>query len=140
VQGALRSAGEAENRIKHIREALIDTPDADPQLLTEADGLKKRLNAILTRLRGDRTLSKRNEPTPLSISARVSQVVSNQRRVTSPPTQTQRDAYQFAGEEFREVLAELRQLIEKDLTQLEGKLEAAGAPWTPGRVPTWQME
>jgi hypothetical protein len=67
-------------------------------------------------------------------------VVSNQQRVTSPPTQTQQDAYRFAGEEFREVLAELRQLIEKDLTELEGKLEAAGAPWTPGRVPTWEME
>ena len=30
--------------------------------------------------------------------------------------------------------------IEKDLKQLEDKLEAAGAPWTPGRIPDWEIE
>jgi len=32
----------------------------------------------------------------------------------------------------------LRQLIEVDLTRLEKQLEAAGAPWTPGRIPEWR--
>jgi hypothetical protein len=36
------------------------------------------------------------------------------------------------------VLSQLRQLIEVDLARLEKQLEAAGAPWTPGRIPTWQ--
>ncbi len=29
---------------------------------------------------------------------------------------------------------------ETDLPALEAGLEAAGAPWTPGRVPKWAME
>ena len=67
-------------------------------------------------------------------------VVENQLHVTSPPTQTQRDAYRYAGTEFTELLVELRTLIQDDLTRLEERLEAAGAPWTPGRIPNWKME
>ncbi|MEE8277609.1 MAG: hypothetical protein V3R89_02680 [Thermoanaerobaculia bacterium] len=59
---------------------------------------------------------------------------------TSAPTQTHRDAYAIAGEAFAEVLEEVRSLIEEDLARLEERLEAAGGPWTPGRVPRWQME
>jgi len=32
----------------------------------------------------------------------------------------------------------LRALITVDLVSLENAAEAAGAPWTPGRVPTWK--
>jgi hypothetical protein len=28
--------------------------------------------------------------------------------------------------------------VEVDLKAIEAKLEAAGAPWTPGRVPVWK--
>jgi hypothetical protein len=66
--------------------------------------------------------------------------VAIQWNVTSAPTQTQQDAYQYAGTEFAEVLAALRSLIQDDLALLEGKLEEAGAPWTPGRIPNWEIE
>ncbi len=37
------------------------------------------------------------------------------------------------------MLDELRTLVESDLVALEEKLEAVGAPWTPGRaIPRWQ--
>jgi len=37
------------------------------------------------------------------------------------------------------MLDALRKLVEGDLVALEEKLEAAGAPWTPGRaIPRWQ--
>ncbi len=140
VRGALKAAGEAETRLSYVRKAVLDTPAADPALLTDVRDLQNRLSRILIRLRGDRTRSKRNEPTPPSINQRVQNVVGNQWSVTSAPTQTQRDAYRHAGTEFTEVLAELRTLMQQDLTQLEAKLEAAGAPWTPGRIPDWKME
>ncbi len=140
VRGALKAAEEARTRITHIRQAVLDTPAADPALLADVHALEQRLNQFLAKLRGDRTRTKREEPAPPSIRARVQQVVSNQWQTTSAPTQTQRVAYQHAGTEFAEVLAELRTLMEMDLVQLEAKLEAAGAPWTPGRIPTWEME
>ena len=67
-------------------------------------------------------------------------MVGSQWNVTNPPTQTQRNQYLHAGTEFTDILAALRKLIEEDLVGLEKKLEAAGAPWTPGRIPEWKME
>ena len=50
------------------------------------------------------------------------------------------DAYSQAGAQFAPLLAELRKLVTEDLAALEEKLEAAGAPWTPGRLPQWGAE
>ena len=91
-------------------------------------------------LTGDETISSRSEPTPPSIRSRVERIVGGQWTSSSAPTQTNRDAYAIAGEAFARVLEELRTLVEDDLAGLEDRLEAAGAPWTPGRVPRWQME
>jgi len=38
------------------------------------------------------------------------------------------------------VLEVLRTIVETELRGLEEKAEAAGAPWTPGRVPRWEPE
>jgi hypothetical protein len=56
----------------------------------------------------------------------------------SRPTQTQQNQYAAAASDFESVLAQLRQLIDVDLARLEKQLEAAGAPWTPGRIPEWK--
>jgi hypothetical protein len=56
------------------------------------------------------------------------------------PTQTHIDAYNIAADEFGQQLTKLRALIQTDLAKLEKDMEAAGAPWTPGRVPDWQQE
>jgi photosystem II stability/assembly factor-like uncharacterized protein len=139
VQGANRACDELQSRIAHAHKALLDTPEADVGMLAEVQRLQQRLNDLRVDLRGDETKRKREEPQPPSISARVGEVVRNQWSVTSPPTGTQRDAYEHAGAEFAQALAELRAL-EADLTVLEEKLEASGGPWTPGRIPDWKME
>jgi photosystem II stability/assembly factor-like uncharacterized protein len=139
VRGALRFAGEVDSRVKHLRKAFIDTPGADPKLLSELDALDKRLTDAQTALRGDRTLAEREEPTPPSINERVMNIVGGQWYVTSAPTQTQRDQFGFAVDEFRELLDGLKKLTE-DLVALEVRFDDAGAPWTPGRLPTWENE
>jgi hypothetical protein len=47
------------------------------------------------------------------------------------------DSYNIAAAEFADQLAKLHALVEVDLVKLESDMEAAGAPWTPGRVPDW---
>ena len=138
VTGAGRAVGEADSRVAHCRRAISVTPAADPALMADVRKLEVRLNEIRTKLSGDRTLSRRNEPVPPSISQRVGQAMNW--NTTAAPTQTQRDAYQHAGGLFAAVLDDLRKLMEEDLKQLEDKLEAAGAPWTPGRLPKWKIE
>ncbi len=140
VRGSLRVASDAENRLKHIRKAVLVTPAADPALLAETRQLEDRLNQLLIELRGDRTLSRRMVPAPPSISGRIRSVVSDQWYVSSAPTKTLEDSYEYAAEAFTRVLADLRTLVETDIEQLESKLDEAGAPWTPGRFPTWEKE
>jgi photosystem II stability/assembly factor-like uncharacterized protein len=140
IQGALRAAGEANTRIGALETALAATPDADPAIIAELRSLDARMDAVLLELRGDRTRGRRWEPARMSVSERVSQVWSNQRNVTSPPTQTQEREYERAAAAFEPLLAELRDLIEHDLPDIEQRLEEAGAPWTPGRVPSWTRE
>ena len=139
VRGAIKAAEECRNRVAHLRKAFLDTPAADRALLDEIQRLDQRLRWLLTKLHNDRTLTKREEPRPPSINERVNTLVS-QWSTTSPPTRTHRDQYRYTATEFTEVLATLRLLFEEDLRQLEANLDAAGAPWTPGRLPAWEPE
>jgi len=108
-------------------------------LLAESQRLQTELNDILIELRGDRTKGSRNVTTPPSISQRVNNVVGSQWDTTSAPTQTEKDGYQWAAESFAKELDRLKSLA-TDLDSLEDQLEAAGAPWTPGRLPEWKQE
>ncbi|NOT02270.1 MAG: glycosyl hydrolase [Phycisphaerales bacterium] len=139
VTGTIRAAGEADNRIAHLRKAFVDTPGGDRARLVELQEIDARLKGISTVLRGDQTRGNREEPAPPSINERVENVVNSQWYTTSAPTRTQRDAYRYAGEAFTAALADLRKMF-GDLAALETKLDSAGAPWTPGRLPDWQME
>ena len=140
VLGAVKSAEEAQNRLSHIKKAVADTPRADAGLMDRALSLEAQLEDIQVELSGDRVVSSRSERTPMSITSRVNRIVGGQWTSTAAPTQTNRDAYTIASEEFAEVLAKLRTLVGEDLVQLEQDLEAAGGPWTPGRLPDWQPE
>ncbi|MBL8877818.1 MAG: hypothetical protein JNG88_01760 [Phycisphaerales bacterium] len=140
VHGALRVANDAQSRVSHLRKALTDTPAAEPLLLGDLERVQKGLSAVLISLRGDPTMGRRNEPEPPSILERVESVTGDQWYVTTPPTQTQRDGFAFAADAFETQLASLRKLLEVELKSIEDRLEKAGAPWTPGRIPVWSKE
>jgi len=65
--------------------------------------------------------------------------VNAQLDATGPITATAKRDYEIAAAGFETLLAELRVLVDQDLRKLGDALEAAGAPWTPGRgIPTWK--
>ncbi len=136
VRGTLKWATEAESRIAHTRKALYDTPDADTALLEQSQRLQTELDDILVQLRGDETKGNRNVFTPPSISDRVTRIVGSQWDTTSAPTQTEKDAYGWAADAFSTQLGRLHEFA-GNLEAFEDQLEAAGAPWTPGRLPEW---
>jgi len=138
VQGASATANALKPRLVAIRRALLETPSAPEKLLSDAAALDKRTNEILRLLQGDQALRQRNMNLPPSITERVGDIVGSQRMSTARPTQTQIDQYAAAAQDFETALSQLRQLIEGDLAKLEKQMEAAGAPWTPGRIPEWK--
>jgi hypothetical protein len=139
VEGALRSTGELGQRAAHVRAAVPLTPVADAALLAELEQVNRRLTELNVALRGDPTAGRRGVPEPPSISERVRNIAGSAFHATSAPTGTQQDGYEYAADAFTSALAELHKLHD-ELAAIEKRLEAAGAPWTPGRLPTWKKE
>lgn len=137
VYGAEQTAEDVESRLKKIREALRETPAAEKQLGTVADSLEQRDREILRALRGDVVMARQQENIPSSILQRVSTIMDGERFSLAKPTQSHIDDYTIAASEFGDQLAKLHTLVETDLAKLEKDMEAAGAPWTSGRVPEW---
>ena len=82
-------------------------------------------------------MARRSEPTSPSIRNRVGRALGYSLTTTSDPTTTQKRQVEIASQEFGPVLDGLRSLV-SDLEGLESDMEAAGAPWTPGRIPDWK--
>jgi len=140
VSGTLHTSEDVESRLKAIQEALREAPAVEKQLGAVADSLEQRDREILRALRGDVEVAKRNEPVASSINDRVNSVMEGERFSLAKPTQSHVDSYNIAAAEFAEELAKLHTLVEVDLSKLEKDMEAAGAPWTPGRVPEWSEQ
>jgi photosystem II stability/assembly factor-like uncharacterized protein len=138
VSGATQVANGLRPRLTAIKRAISETPSLPHSLYDQAMALEKRNNDLIRALSGDAEARRRNMNTPPSINERIGYVVGAQRMSTARPTQTQAAQYAAAARDFEGVLGQLRQLIEADLTRLEKQLEAAGAPWTPGRIPEWR--
>lgn len=138
VEGAGRVTDEVQNRLAHLEKGARATPGLDGSVLRDLESLRRRVAEVRAALRGDPTLARRAEPETPSISERVSNAMYSLLFSTQAPTTTQREQYAIAGEEFERVLATLRTLVETDLAGLEKRMEAAGTPWTPGRLPEWK--
>jgi len=78
------------------------------------------------------------ENTPESIVDRVGYIVGSQRFSLARPTATEQESYDIASKELTRELARLRTLITVELRDLERAMDAAGVPWTPGRLPEWK--
>jgi len=140
ANGATQAANALKPRLAAIKRAINETPSLPQRLQDDATTLDRRTNEILRALNGDTAARQRNINTPPSINDRIGYVVGAQRMSISRPTQTQIAQYNAAAVDFENTLSQLRQLIEVDLAKLEKQLEAAGAPWTPGRIPEWKNQ
>jgi photosystem II stability/assembly factor-like uncharacterized protein len=137
VSGATHTAHEVDDRLKAIREALRDTPAAEKELDAAEEAIRQKNRLILRALQGDAEMQKRNEPVASSIDNRIEAIMEGERFSLARPTQSHIDDYNIAAGEFMEMLANFHSLVEVGLVKLEKDMEAAGAPWTPGRVPVW---
>jgi hypothetical protein len=137
VEGVLNATRDLKEKTDVLIYAIKQTPDAPNSLMDDALRIKKETEEILQHLYKDETIAQRNEPTYPTIYDRLNEIAWGMWKTTSTPTQTQRDSYKAASEEFEPLLADIKRLLQVDLKNLETDLESYGAPWTPGRVPGW---
>lgn len=140
VLGASGIADETATRLSLLKQAIDDTPGAAPSLRDTARSLELRLLDLRVDLEGDRVKGSRNEPIGPSISGRVQRIIDSHWRSSSDAPKTGMHDYDLAASAFSTTLESLRQLVGVDLPALEAKASAAGAAWTPGRLPEWKPE
>ena len=136
VAGSSRAIAELENRIAHMRAAIVETPSAGEAERDLLHQLSMRLADISVAINGDGTIGGRNEPIPMSIASRASNLYGGLVYSQAPAGGNYKDSYAVAAQEFAVALQALRTLS-TDLVALENALELKGAPWTPGRIPDW---
>ncbi len=132
VGGTGRAVGELTKRLDAVRDVLDRHPRLDRALARRGFELRTRLQDVQMLLNGDRTISSRSEPTTPSIRDRVGRARSGE--WNHPITGTQRKALEIAKRQFGSVHATVTS-VAAALDAMENALEAAGAPWTPGRIP-----
>jgi len=120
-------------QLRHMRAALLQAPRANPDLFARMDSVTQGLAALSMRLSGDPAREALNESDAPSISGRVGEVMGGHWDTRQTPTATQRRDIEIAGSALEVLTRDLKTLIEGDLARLKTDLEAAGAPWTPGR-------
>jgi photosystem II stability/assembly factor-like uncharacterized protein len=137
VLGASEAAKDLRRQLTLVERAVEDSPKSDAALAADVRRIEARVRDLQVTLDGDTVIRRYNEPTPPSIVERVQGIVAGHWTSTSGPTGTHTRSYQVASEMFAPVLEQLRTIVEADLKALGDRLEAAGAPWTPCRVPKW---
>ncbi len=140
VTGASGIANELKGKLAMAKRALQETPSASDKLSEEVAALDKRLSEIIKAMSGDRALAARQINPPPSISERAGTVAAATRMANAKPTGTQVSEYSIASTEFEVELKKLKAIAETEWPKLEKAMEAAGAPWTPGRIPVWSVQ
>ncbi len=133
INGAGEELGEANERLRYMRAAMLQAPRADAELHSLMNMLGERLAALQTRLWGDRTRGRLNETSVPSISGRAGNAIWGYWGTRQMPTETMRRSLEIATSDFALFREELSSAIDSAIPALEEALEAAGAPWTPGR-------
>ena len=136
VLGTSALINEAQRRVGFLKRAIDETPGADTSLAHRVRTLEQQLRDANELLNGDPTRARRNEAVPQSMTARLGGAIGSAWGTSlTALNAAQRAQIDIVRRDFDAVLARVRQLVDVDLKNLEQASEAAGVPWTPGRLP-----
>ena len=142
IRGTEEFAENLMERIRYDKQAVQRTPGASLELMTKVEAVEGQLDEILWKFNGQRPKASREEnwPAPPSINERLNAIIWTHWSSTSAVSQSQKDVYEILKEEFPALLAALKRIHEEVMPGIEKELEEIGAPWTPGRIPEWNIE
>lgn len=131
---------ELTTKLKYFYVAVNNTTGIPADLTDRVASLDQRLKDLDRILNGDASLSNRDFPAAPSVMSRINTIVSGLWSSTSAPTQTQKASLETAMMEFEKAYADIREITDVEIREIESILEKSGAPWTPGRLPEWKKQ
>ena len=135
MSGAIEFNEELLEKIAYLKQAVVNTPNADHALLMDAERIEKALDDILFIFEGSAAKASDEEipPRQVPLNSRLQYIIWGQSGSTSDFTSTSKMSYDIVTEELPLLISRLNSIAENDIKKLEQKLESVKAPWTPGR-------
>jgi photosystem II stability/assembly factor-like uncharacterized protein len=136
VYGAISYTGELVNKVNAIMQAIHQTPGATDVLMKEAERINNELDKIMFIFNGPEAKASEEElpPMDLPLSRRLNEMASATYGISGDITIAAKEQLEILKSEFPPVLERIKK-AGLDLQNLDKQLDAAKAPWTPGRVP-----
>lgn len=136
MQGAIELNKELLNKVAHLKQAIVTSPNASQELLFDAESIEKELDEIRFTFEGNQPKASSEEipPAPVPLTRRLQYVYWGQSNSTSAITQTSKMAYQIIQEKLPVLIEKLEEINNVKIKNLENKLNKANVPYTPGRI------
>jgi len=138
ASGASALMNEATNKMKYFRASIMSIPSGNDQFMPDILALEAKLKTLSEQFYGDNVKGRLDLDEPPSIFGRLNNALYDGYGSTGEPTSTMKMQFELAGEAFEGWYTKFKTLLNTDLRSLESKLEAAGAPYTPGRLLEWK--
>jgi hypothetical protein len=139
VSGTADYMNDMQRRLKYIHSAILNSTLSDVKDLQTLRHIEDTLAVLNQSMFGDRSLAAREFAVVPGLLGRVENIVYGLWYTTQSETGTMEQTYEITANKFGHLLESTKKL-DKQLTSLEQKLEKAGAPYTPGRLPVWQND
>jgi photosystem II stability/assembly factor-like uncharacterized protein len=134
--GAGAYLNDLTGKLNFLRRAIDESPRSDSALVRQVRALQTRVLDLQERLNGDPTRGRRNESSPTGLLGRLQIALSQSRGTTlEAPTEAQLAQLEIVRNALGTILADIRQFAEGEVRAVETAAEAAGIPWTAGRLP-----
>ena len=139
VAGTNVYADELRNKLKYMKQAVLQTPAMDASVMKQMIVLERRLTEVDKILNGDASLTRREFEAPTSLNSRIGSIMDGLVSTTTAATNTFMNSYNDAARQFAPVSTEVKN-IDAEIKKLELVLEQNKAPYTPGRLPQWNQQ
>ncbi|MCX6152154.1 MAG: glycosyl hydrolase [Ignavibacteriales bacterium] len=138
IIGTQKYTEELVKRVEFIKQALNNTPSVKPDLLQRAEQISKDLDDVLFAYNGQPSKASAEEvpPQAVPLNNRLGTMIYTQWVSTSNVTLNQKRSYEILQQEFPPILEKVKKIESEGIKPLEAELDKAGAPWTPGRLPS----
>ncbi len=134
AHAVVTTAGQLGSQVEQVREILRSRAEAAPTLDDLLDEIDGKLRDIDEEMLGRDTRGGATQPGAPPLSSQVRQLYSAVGASTALPTTEQAQLTERSRELLAAQVDAVNDVLEQDLGRLRAALDAAGVPWTPGRL------
>ena len=135
ANSARNAAGEAQERLQYYKGAMKALGSEAPSgLASDIEQFEEKLDEINMIMFGDRLAGQLEMQRAPSLNSRINNAIGAGTSSTSDPTGTSKRVAEIAKKQLKPVIDKLKEIINKDIPEIDAKLSGTDAPWTPGRV------